>query len=122
MEFIQSWMVSLLITIGGLVAMMAVGRYKTEQNQKEIEAEKTARESAILAMGKKLDKSVEELAEYKVRLHNAPSMEDVRKEFVSKEMFRQMEKHIDGQFDSLGKFLEKLSGNQDKILDKLKDK
>ena len=118
MEHIESWMISLVISFIGLVAMMAVGKYKTEQNQKEIETEKQARE----VIGRKLDKATEEMAEYKVRLHNAPSMEDVRREFVSKEMFKQMEKHIDGQFETLGKSLEKLFENQNKMVETLKGK
>ena len=115
---IESWMVSLVFSIGGVIAVLAIGKYKTEQNQKEIEDERKAR----VAVGIKLDKVTEEVAEHKVRLHNAPSMEDVRKEFVSKEMFKQMEKHIDGRFDNLGKSLEQIFDNQSKMLAELRDK
>ena len=115
---IESWMVSLIVSIVGVIAVLAVGKYKTEQNQKDLNDEKAAR----ISIGTELKDVKEEMAEYKVRLHNAPSMEDVRKEFVSKEMFRQMEKHIDGKFESMGKSLEKIFDNQNKMMEVIKDK
>ncbi len=115
MNGIESWMISLAISIVGLIAMIAVGKYKTEQNKIELDAEIDARK----AISKKLDTVAEIVTEHKVRLHNVPSMEHVRNEFMSKEMFKQFEKHIDDKFDTMGKSLIKLGSNQELILEKL---
>jgi len=118
MEHIESWMMSLLISVVGLIAMLAVGKYKTEANERAIEVESNARK----VLGLKLDKSFEELIDHKSRLANATTMEDVRREFVSKEMFRQMEKHIDSKFDDMGKVLNKFSQGQEEILKEIRRK
>ena len=118
MEQIESWMISLLISIIGLIAVLAVGKYKTEANERAIETERKARQ----AIGDKLDKISEEVVAHNARTIGVPTMEDVRKEFVSKEMFRQMEKHIDTKFDDMGKLLNKFSNGQDEILKELRRK
>lgn len=64
------------------------------------------------AYGKKIDIQAKELVELKTKLANVPTMEEVRNEFVSKEMFKQMEKHMDEKFS-------KLEYGINKILDKL---
>ncbi len=91
--------------------MIAVGKYKTDENKTDIESERKARQ----ALGGKVDELKDEVTTHKVKLANAPSMEQVRSEFVSKEMFKQMEKHMDGKFETL-------ENGIDKILAKLEKK
>lgn len=113
---IESWMVSLIISIVGLIAMISVGKYKTETNERAIENERKARE----AIGAKLDKANEELIEHKTKIQNSTTMEDVRKEFVSKEMFRQMEKHIDSKFNDVIKQMDLFMSVQEEILKEIR--
>ena len=47
-------MVSVLISLGGLVGMIAVGKYKTDENKTDIENERKARQ----ALGAKVSGSV----------------------------------------------------------------
>lgn len=118
-----SWLISIVIAVIGYIAMAVTVKNKTEQNSKDIEANKTECKEAITAInGKleshfkeddvihgrifgKLDKASEELATHKVQLANSPSMEQVRNEFVSKEMFKQLEKNIDHKIDTTEKHL-----------------
>jgi len=144
---VESWMITLAGLIISFIGMIVIGKYKTEQNEKTIvehkrefndrmkKIEECSKEhdkedvkvhGAIFA---KIDKLSEEQAQHKVRLHNAPNMEQVRNEFVSKEMFAQMQKHMDEKIDSLGKSIEKslgmvLSNQMDMAskLEKMKDR
>jgi len=118
MEQIESWMISMIISSIGLIAMIAVGKYKTEANERAIEYERKARQ----VMGKKLDNIAEEVVAHNAKTIGVPTMEDVRREFVSKEMFRQMEKHIDSKFDDMGKMLNKFSQGQEEILKEIRRK
>jgi len=121
---------TLVTGIGTYVASIVTVRNKTEQNNKDISDLKAqhikdideVRKSSIRhheadellhsKLFEKLDGINETITEHKTRLGNAPSMEQVRAEFVSKEMFKQMEKHIDEKFD-------KVENGIDKILSKL---
>jgi hypothetical protein len=115
----ESWMISLGIALLGYVAMFVTTKSQTQQNSKDIEklqninvSHKKEDDIAHGSIFTKLDIANEVLAEHKVKLGTAPTMEQVRAEFVSKEMFKQMEKHIDEKFD-------KLENGIDKILNKL---
>lgn len=101
---------SLLVSVGlaflTYVSVFITMKNKTDQHTEEIKA---IRANAVAhhkedsnthdTMYIKIDKLNSEVAEHKVRLANAPTMEQARMEFVSKEMFKQMEKHIDEKFD-----------------------
>lgn len=125
----ESWM----ITLGGIVITLIAGYAVMRSNvSKGIEADKAQdakiealekfmnEQSPVLAhyskveeaYGKKLDFHAKELVEVKTKLGQAPTMKEVREEFVSKEVFLQMEKHIDEKFAGL-------QGGIDKILNKL---
>lgn len=60
------------------------------------------------AFGKKIDFQAKELVELKTKLANVPTMEEVRVEFVSKEMFNQMKEHIDEKFDRVESGIDKI--------------
>ncbi len=110
---------SVIIGVISYISMFVTLRNKTEQHTTEIgelkvksEKHKKDDENLHAKLFDKIDEINQELATHKVRLGNAPSMEQVRVEFVSKEMFKQMEKHIDDKFD-------RLEAGLTKILDKL---
>ncbi len=108
-------MISVGLALLTYVAIIVTIRNKTEQHTKDIEKLQTANadhrrddEKLHSKMFDKIDELNTEIAEHKVRLGNAPNMEQVRAEFVSKEMFKQMEKHIDEKFDKLENGIEKI--------------
>jgi hypothetical protein len=126
---VEDWMVSLGIALVGLVSTFAVLRNKVndseardkKQDEKIAELNKFMNEKAPFldhlsraenAFGQKIDIHSKEIIELKTKMANIPTMNEVRSEFVSKEMFKQMEKHIDEKFD-------KLENGIDKILSKL---
>lgn len=115
----ESWQVSIILGLITYISIFVTVRNKTDQHTKDIEKlqegsanHKKDDEKLHSKMFDKIDELNTEIAEHKVRLGNAPTMEQVRAEFVSKEMFKQMEKHIDEKFD-------KLESGIDKILNKL---
>ena len=118
----ESWQISLGFGIVTYIALFVTVRNKTDQHTKEIEKIQTAKketnkknEGLVEKIFEKLDEINAEVAEHKVRLGTAPNMEQVRAEFVSKEMFKQMQKHIDEKFD-------RLENGIDKILSKLENR
>ena len=114
----EGWMISALIAVITLVAGYAVMRNNVakgmeadgKQDLKIEVLEKFMNEKKPLldhlskveeAQGKKLDCQAKELIELKTKLANTPSMKEVREEFVSKEVYLQMEKHMDEKFAGL---------------------
>ena len=125
----ESWMISLVIAFIGVISSFAVIKQKVneggskdkEQDHRLKDLEKFMNEKQPLlvhlskiehAYGKKLDEHSSAIVAVKEKITQAPTMKEVRDEFVSKEMFKQMEKHIDEKFDrvelGLSKILEKL--------------
>ena len=118
----ESWQVSIILALITYISIFVTVRNKTDQHTKDIEKlqdggenHKKNDEKLHGKMFDKIDELNTEIAEHKVRLGNAPTMEQVRAEFVSKEMFKQMEKHIDEKFD-------KLESGIDKIINKLESR
>jgi len=128
---VESWMVSIGFALVTLVAGYAVmrsnvskGMLATAKQDEKIEVlEKFMNEKKPLldhlsrveeAFGKKIDIHSREIVELKTKLANVPTMEEVRNEFVSKEMFKQMEKHIDEKFDKVENGLDKILSKLDK--------
>jgi hypothetical protein len=137
---LESWMISAAISISAVIATFAVLKQKvadsivrdSEQDLrfKEFknrlddelqELQKFKNESkphlehlsrVEQALTKKLDFHSENITKLNQQITQAPTMKEVRDEFVSKEMFHQMQKHIDEKFD-------KLEMGLAKILDKL---
>ena len=64
---------------------------------------------------RKLDSHSNALTGLQEHVGQVPSMKEVRDEFVTKELFLQMQKHMDEKFDNLDKGLAK-------ILDKLEER
>ena len=128
----ESWMVSIAVALVGVVSTFAVLRSNVnrlnetnkEQEKKIEQLERFRNEkSPVIAhlskveglMFAKIDSHSEALTSLKEQVSQAPSMKEVRDEFVTKELFLQMQKHMDEKFDNLDKGLAK-------ILDKLEEK
>ena len=128
----ESWMISVTVALVGVVSTFAVLRSNVhrlnetnkEQGKKleELERFHNKNTPVIIHLSKveglmfsKLDSHSETLTKLKEQVSQAPTMKEVRDEFVTKELFLQMQKHMDERFDSLGKTL-------NKILDKLEER
>ena len=129
---IEGWMVSLIIALIGVISSFSVIKQKvneggskdTEQDERLKVLEKFMNEKTPFldhlskvenAYGKKLDEHSNALVEVKEKITQAPTMTEVRNEFVSKEMFKQMEKHIDEKFDKLENGIEKILYKLEKV-------
>lgn len=127
----ESWMVSLVIALVGVVSSFAVIRQKVneggnkdqEQDKRLTDLEKFMNEKNPMlnhfskieeAYGKKLDTHSRDITELQQKITQTPTMTEVRNEFVTKEMFKQMEKHIDEKFDKLESGIEKILNKLDK--------
>ena len=130
---IEGWMISLFIAVVTLVSSYAVMKANVAKSSKTIDT--LVDENKILKefMNSKLpllnhlskkenftDGKIEsmgkEIVELRTQLAQVPTMKDVRKEFVSKEIFLQMEKHMDEKFDGLQVMLMKVLANQEKMI------
>lgn len=125
----ENWMVSLGVALAGSVAMFAVLKANVkrlvkatdEQAENLVLINKFVNEKRplldYLSKSKKevvrrLDNQRDDLTALKEKSGQSPSMRDVREEFVTKEIFRQMQNHFDDRFkrieDGLSKILTKL--------------
>lgn len=73
----------------------------------------------------KITKQAEQIVSLKEKVGQAPTMKEVRAEFVSKEIFNQMEKHIvdkvETSFLNVGKQIAEMSKKQEQMLIKMSE-
>jgi len=97
--------ISLLLAGITFIALIAVMRYMVAELKRNQEI-----------FFKRLDKHGDDLVALNSRAEFAVTAKDVDEKFVSKEFFRQFEKHIDKRFDSLengvGKILEHIKDSK----------
>ena len=131
----ESWMVSIIIAGVGVISTFAVLKQKvadsisrdTEQDirfkeyRDKVDGElhslqkfKNETTPAIdhysrieVSYGKKIEYLTQEITKLNQQITQAPTMKEVRDEFVTKEMYKQLEKHIDEKFT-------KMEANQEK--------
>jgi len=93
----ESWMISLVIAIVSIIGNFAVLKYMVTELKKE--------QQNII---RTLDKYGDDIVRLNTRSELAITAKDVDNKYVSKEMFRQMEKHIDDKVDILRDGIEKI--------------
>jgi len=126
---LESWMVSLGIAGTGVIATFAVLKsrvadglerdkehkrkfeeYQSHQNKRISTLEAFMNEKAPIlehlsksenAIFTKLDNYGKDIVTLQQKVSQAPTMKEVRDEFVSKEMYLQMKEHIDEKFSKL---------------------
>lgn len=124
----EGWMVSAAIAVAGLIGMIYVNKYKVDdlkesfskalsriesnhtkdldeikrQTQKELESVIQRQ----VGIGRKVDEHSETLGEHKIIVNNAVTMEQVDSKFLTRDLFRAHEKHIDQRFQSIEKKLD----------------
>jgi len=106
----ESWMISLGIGVITYISIIVTLRNKVDAHQREIdESHKT-----IKALFARLDKHGDDIVKLNTQAELSMTQKDVDNKYVSKELFRQYEKHIDGRFD-------RLEAGQGKILKFIED-
>jgi hypothetical protein len=107
----ESWIISVIIAVVGVISTFAVTKNKVENNDKQIEAIF----KMLKGFGEKVDNHSESLSEHKVMIKSSMTMSQADNKYVSKEMFKQMEKHIDGKFETLENGIEKILLKLEKV-------
>jgi len=114
----ESWMISLGIASAGVIGTFAVLRSKVfenielykKQDERLYTLEIFMNEKAPLlehlsktenSIFTKLDNYGKDIVTLQQKISQAPSMKEVRDEFVTKEMYLQMKEHIDEKFTRL---------------------
>lgn len=93
----ESWMVSLSIGVVTYISLFVTVKNKVESHQRDIEdTQKT-----IKALFNRLDKHGDDIVKLNTQSELSMTQKDVDNKYVSKELFRQYEKHIDKRFDRL---------------------
>lgn len=86
----ESWMISIGVAAASIIASFAVVKSKAEELKKNQEH-----------IFKRLDSHGDDIVTLNTLSKLAMTAKDVDDKYVSKELFRQFEKHIDKRFDGL---------------------
>lgn len=106
----ESWMISFGIGVVTYISIIVTLRNKVDAHQREIdESYKT-----IKVLFTRLDKHGDDIVKLNTQAELSMTQKDVDNKYVSKELFRQYEKYIDGRFD-------RLEAGQGKILKFMED-
>ena len=96
MEF-SGWIIANLVTI--VIFFITVGYYKGKVDS--ITKDNEALHSRMDAYHRRLDTHGDDLVRLNTKAELAITAKEVDEKYLSKEMFRQFEKHIDGRFDGV---------------------
>jgi len=144
----EDWMISLLIAGAGVIATFAVLKQKVADSlAKDDEQDIRFKEFRIKveddlsylqkfkneskpqlehlsrveqAITKKLDNSAQEITRLNQQITQSPTMKEVREEFVTKEMYKQLEKHIDEKFTKMESHQERTNDMLHEVLSALR--
>lgn len=101
---------SLIISGGTIIASLAgswaVIKSTNDLHGKEIEAIKTS----VNGLGGRIDGHGESIVELRTKQSASITARECDDKYVSKELFRQFEKHIDGRFDTIESGVGKILG------------
>ena len=103
----ESWMISIGVAAASIIASFAVVKAKAEELKKNQEH-----------IFKRLDSHGDDIVTLNTLSKLAMTAKDVDDKYVSKELFRQFEKHIDKRFDGLEAGQGKILSYIEKINDK----
>ena len=103
MEF-SGWIVANLVTI--VIFFITVGFYKGKVDT--ITKDNESLHNKLDAYHKRLDTHGDDLVRLNTKAELAITAKEVDEKYLSKEMFRQFEKHIDNRFDNVESVLNKI--------------
>jgi len=93
----ETLIIELVIVFAGVISTFAVTKNKVDNLDKKINHVF----KAIEAVEDKVNLNTISISEHELSIKNNLTMIQADERFVSKEMFKQMEKHIDRRFDEL---------------------
>ena len=103
MEF-SGWIVANIVTI--VIFFITVGYYKGKVDT--ITKDNEILHNKMDLYHRRLDTHGDDLVRLNTKSELAITAKEVDEKYLSKEMFRQFEKHIDGRFDSIDTGLDKI--------------
>lgn len=103
MEF-SGWIIANLVTI--VIFFITVGYYKGKVDT--ITKDNESLHNKLDAYNKRLDLHGDDLVRLNTKAELAITAKEVDEKYLSKEMFRQFEKHIDGRFDGVETSLQQI--------------
>ena len=103
----ESWMVSFTVAVSGIIASFAVVKYMATELKHNQEA-----------IFKRLDAHGDDIIALNTMSKLAMTSKDVDDKYVSKELFKHFEKHIDQRFDGLEKGQGKILSYIEKVNDR----
>lgn len=87
---IEGWMISLMFGLVTLVGAVYVVRYQAQESKKHINI-----------IFERLERHGDDIVRLNTKSELSMTAKDVDEKYVSKELFRQFEKHMDVRFDKL---------------------
>ena len=87
---IEGWMISVVVVIASVIGNIFVIKYMAAESKKD-----------IMEIFSRLDKHGDDIIRLNTKSELAMTAKDVDDKYVSKEIFKQFEKHIDRRFDNL---------------------
>jgi|LGOV01.1.fsa_nt_gb hypothetical protein len=93
----EGWMISLGIALITYVAIIVTNKNKSDSNQREL----ADLHATAIKIFDRLDKHGDDIVKLNTQSELSMTQKEVDSKYVSKELFRQYEKHIDGRFDRL---------------------
>lgn len=104
METLDNGAIANIITV--LMVIFGIGHYKGKVDN--VLGQTAELDKKLDAYHKRLDTHGDDLVKLNTKAELSMTSKDVDEKYVSKELFRQFEKHIDSRFDSIDKSLGKL--------------
>ena len=101
----DNWVINLGIALVAIISSFAVIKYMV--------SELTKNQSKIF---ERLDKHGDDIVALNTKSNLAMTSKDVDDKYVSKELFRQFEKHIDNRFDGIERGQEKILNFIEKVV------
>jgi hypothetical protein len=86
----ESWMITSGIVVAGIIGNAYITRYVVTETKKSVNT-----------IFDRLDKHGDDIVRLNTKSELSMTAKDVDDKYVSKELFRQFEKHMDARFDSI---------------------
>ena len=101
----ESWMISLSVGVITYISLFVTMKNKVDNHQRELDEQHRTTQSLF----KRLDTHGDDIVKLNTQAELSMTQKEVDNKYVSKELFREYEKHIDKRFDrvedGMGKIL-----------------
>lgn len=104
--------IEVIVMVATLISTFAIVKYQSAETKKQFEAHDVEQKKSEENIFKRIEAHGEKIVELQTKQESAITAEKVSELYLSKEHFRQFEKHIDDKFktviDGQGKILEEI--------------